>query len=272
MRGRAILAPPVDLLSPSAGKRAVERAWLLYTPVWGAVTGVIMLGGLAESWGDAALMTFGALLAAGCIAAPIVLTRDPAVRGPWASMTLAVVVLAFGLNWLQTPYFFDVLHMRYGFHATWRYDRNPLFLYLVTIPYFATYSVLACIAVRLARRASVPVLRGAAIALVPFALAFLETLLNANPLMTRLFCYDDLALMLWFGTLSYGVSFVLALPMWLALGEGPRRVSLLAVLLAASVVVVADAAVLAGLRAFVAPYVTTVVPDAAGGVGGCLAP
>jgi cycloeucalenol cycloisomerase len=268
---RLVVAAPSPILSPSSGKHAVERAWLIYTPIWGAVTGVIMLGGFAERWGDAALMTFGVLLALGCLAAPLVHARDPEVRRAWASMSLAIVVLAFGLNWLQTPYFFDVLHMRYGFHATWRIDRNPIFLYLVTIPYFATYSVLACIAVRLARRLASPAARVLAIALVPFALAFLETVLNANPFMTRLFCYDDTRLMLWFGTLCYGVSFVLALPMWLAIGEGPRRVSLLAVLAIASAVVVTDAAVLAGLRAFVAPHLTTVAEHAPGGVGGCLA-
>ena len=60
------------------------------------------------------------------------------------------------LNWLQTPFFFDVLHMHYGFHATWTHDRNPLFLYLVTIPYFATYSVLACMAYRFVTRLPLP--------------------------------------------------------------------------------------------------------------------
>jgi cycloeucalenol cycloisomerase len=255
------------LFSSSAGKRAVEQAWLAYTPIWGAVTGAIMLGGLAETWGDVELMTFGVLLAIGCLAAPLVRSRSPEVVHAWAAMSLAIVILAFGLNYLQTPYFFDVLHMRYGFHASWRIEHNPIFLYFVTIPYFATYSVLACMAVRAVRR--VPV----AIALVPFALAFLETVLNANPLMTRLFCYDDLPLMLWFGTLSYGVSFVLALPMWWSIAEPEGRLrSIAAVALVAIVVCFADRVVLDGLRVFVAPHVTTVVEGSDGGVGGCLSP
>ncbi len=260
-----------DPFSASPGKRAVERAWLAYTPVWGAITGVIMLGGFAETWGDVPLLVFGVVLALGCVAAPLVRSREPAVLRAWAAMTLAAVVLAFGLNLLQTPYFFDVLHMRYGFHASWRIDRNPVFLYLVTIPYFATYSVLACMAVRAARHFAPAAVRALAIALVPFALAFLETLLNANPLMTRLFCYDDLLLMLWFGTLSYGVSFVLALPMWLELAEpGGRLSSIARALVVALAVVVADALVLAAVRGTLAPRVTTVVDDASGGVGGCL--
>ena len=227
----------MSLLAPAPGKRAVERAWLLYTPIWGGVSGVVMLGGFAllvgwgfaERWGDAALMTFGVVLALGTIAAAFAGTlraASAADRRAHAraalSMTSGVVVLAFGLNYFQTPYFFDVLHMRYGFAASWTIDRNPVFLYLVTIPYFATYSVLACLALRAARRAP-PALRWPLYALAPLALAFLETVLNANPFMTRLFCYDDLGLMLWFGTLSYAVSFVFALPVWLASDERPDR-------------------------------------------------
>ena len=47
------------------------------------------------------------------------------------------------------------------------------------------------------------------------------TLLNANPFMTRLFCYDDLPFMLWFGTLMYGTWFVVTLPLWFPIDETP---------------------------------------------------
>lgn len=274
------------MLSTDPGARTVERAWLAYTPVWGAITGAVMLGGFAERWGDGPLMTFGVVLALGALAAPwIALPRSEpertSARAHAASMSIATVVLALGMNYFQTPYFFDVLHMRYGFHARWTLEHNPLFLYLVTIPYFATYSVLACIAVRFAR-ARAPWLGGAVYAVVPFALALLETVLNANPFMTRLFCYDDLPLMLWFGTLSYGVSFVLALPVWMVLAEPARetdaswtrhvRRPVVGPLLAMALVVALDTLVLSGARAWVAPHFTTVVQGATGGAGGCLAP
>ncbi len=32
----------IQLFSEHPGKRAVERYWLLYTPVWGAVAGIII--------------------------------------------------------------------------------------------------------------------------------------------------------------------------------------------------------------------------------------
>ena len=116
---------------------------------------------------------------------------------------VAVTLLSFGLNYLQTPFFFDVLHMRYGFRATWVIERNPVFLYLVTVSYFATYFVLATVAVRrLARTSDARAWRVVVVLVVACALAFLETLANANPWMTRLFCYGEPGMMFSFGTKS----------------------------------------------------------------------
>lgn len=255
------------LLAPHAPKAAVERYWLLYTPVWGAISAVVMVGGLARTWGDLELMAFGVLLAVGALG-PLARPADP--ERPWHQRTgpklvASVVVLAFGLNWLQTPFFFDVLHMHYGFGATWVVDRNPLFLYLVTVAYFATYAALCTVAHRAIRRAAPEALRWLAWLVAPLAMAFLETLLNANPWMTGLFCYDDLPLMLWFGTLVYAIPFALMLPLWMAIDEDrPDALPLLAVVLASAAVVVVDRALLEGIRHTLAPLVTTVVDDAPG--------
>jgi hypothetical protein len=90
-------------------------------------------------------------------------------------------------------------------------------------------------------------------------MAFLETALNANPFMTTLFCYDDLGLMLWFGTFSYGMAFVFALPMWLHIdekvGESVPTFRVLVFLFAA---LYADVLTLDVLRYHVAPHVTEV--------------
>jgi hypothetical protein len=265
------------LLSQSLGKRAVERAWLVYTPVWGIVTGIVMVGGFARAWGDVALVIFGASIALGTWLLPMLLAPPEERALPFShrastQMTTVVVVLAFGLNYFQTPFFFDVLHMHYGFGATWTIDRNPVFLYLVTVPYFATYSVLACAGVRFVRGLPLSRITSlAVVAIVPFAIAFLETLLNANPFMRSLFCYDDTLFALTFGSLTYGISFVLALPLWLRVAEGNRPVSLVAIGLAAVLVVLLDTGALWVVRHTIAPLVTTVHVDAAPG-GGCLQP
>lgn len=252
-----------SLLSENEGKRALERAWLIYTPVWGLITGVVMLGGFAERWGDGPLLAFGVLLMLGTYAAawismPLSERARPVLERTALKACVAVTLLAFGLNYFQTPFFFDVLHMRYGFRATITVERNPVFLYFVTVAYFATYSVLACVAVRALARAG-RTGRVAAFVIVPVGLAFLETALNANPWMTRLFCYGEPALMYGFGSLAYGLALGLALPGWLALDEGPaRRTSLVVVLGWVILAIALDTLAVAALRVGVAPHFTEV--------------
>ncbi len=268
----------MSLLSDHPGKRALERAWLLYTPVWGAITGVVMLGGFAEQWGDAALMIFGVVLCLGTYVAawvsmPASERALPLHQRTAVKASLGVTLLSFGLNYFQTPFFFGVLHMRYGFGATWTLERNPLFLYLVTVAYFATYSVLACVAFRwMARRG--PAARIAAYVVVPCALAFLETALNANPFMTRLFCYGEPAMMFSFGTLAYGLALGLAMPVWVRMDERPSdRTPIGWVLASVALAVALDTAAVHAIARWVAPHVTSVEdPEAPGwDERGCLA-
>ncbi|MCB9595357.1 MAG: hypothetical protein H6719_21740 [Sandaracinaceae bacterium] len=263
------------MLSPNPAKAAVERWWLLYTPVWGAIAGAVMLSGWAERWGDVECMTFGVVLAGGALvplARPHASERAvPFHERASTKLCLSVVLLAFGLNYAQTPFFFDVLHMRYGFDVTWTIDRNPVFLYLVTVAYFATYAALAGVAFRWLHRR----VRVAAWTVAPIAIAFSETALNANPWLDSLFCYDDLPFMLWFGTLAYSLSFVFALPMWMAIDETPeRRLPVRLVFVFAAAALFADWIALEVLRHHVAPLFTTVVDHAPGlrAFAGCLVP
>lgn len=164
-----------------------------------------------------------------------------------------------------------MLHMRFGFKATWRIDRNPVFLYLVTIPYFATYAVAACWTYRWVDRkfGSVSVVSVMCKLGVPFALAFAETVTNANPFTEKVFCYDDMTLALTFGSLCYGVAFVFALPVWLVGDTMKSSVSLLKVIMGMLIAVGLDTLVLFFIRHNVAPHVTMVVLDSPPD-GGCL--
>lgn len=247
------------MLAEDPAKRAVERWWLIYTPIWGAISGVVMIGGFAVSWGDIECMAFGVLLMLGAIVPPMVRAVDrdlPVLQRVSTKYVTSVVLLSFGLNYAQTPFFFDVLHMHYGFDVTWVIDRNPIFLYLVTVAYFATYAVICCMTFRWLR----PRTRFAWV-LAPFAVAFLETALNANPFMTQLFCYDDLGFVLSFGTLIYGFAFVVALPMWVSIDS---KLPLRMVVVYASAALFADWTYLEVMRHQAAPHVTTVVDDAPG--------
>lgn len=270
------------MLSPNPSKRAVERYWLLYTPVWGGISAVVMLGGFAESWGDVGCMLYGVVLFLGAALPPLLRPHEadrarPFVDRTSTKMVLSVTLLAFGLNYTQTPFFYDVLHMHYGFNTTWNIANNPFFLYLVSVAYFATYAVLTCVAYRWMKP------RAGALANIaaPMGCAFLETALNANPFMERLFCYDEMAFMLWFGTLAYGLAFVFALPMWMGIDEQDatgsmstsaaatgstvgHRTTLGLVAVWCGAALYADLIALDLLRFHVAPQFTTVVPDANG--------
>ena len=286
-------------------KTFVELSWLAYFVVWSSVLGFVMVGGFALEWGDAALMTLGvslfiftglsplffhSVLACGVLPSRLLPPSLSKVKladlaQVTAAMMAGVTSLSFGLNWLMTPFFFDVLHMRYGFNVSIRIERNPVFLYFLTVPYFSFYSVLGCVGYRLATKR----LNGrsgiAVAAPIAFALAFLETLLMANPLIDNVFCYDDLLLVLTFGSLCYGVGFLFSIWAWIrAVPEDPTMLSSypfhgygafasrqMWVHAAASnaAAAVLTSIVLHYVKLYVAPLVTTVVENSAP-VGGCL--
>lgn len=265
------------MLAPHPAKRHVERMWLGYTPLWGGLTGVVMLGGFAERWGDLACLAFGLIVAIGALA-PIAWPHAADRALPFTERTstklvTSVVLFSLGLNYVQTPFFFDVLHMHYGFEVTWTIDRNPIFLYFVTIAYFATYATLCMIAFRWLA----PRMRLLAWVAAPLAMAFLETVLNANPFMAHLFCYDELPFMLSFGTVVYAMSFVLVLPLWMRIDEAVDQppMPLGHVVIAVGAILLIDRLGLDLIEGLIAPHFTTVVHDARGlGAlpGTCLSP
>ncbi|MGE0788225.1 MAG: hypothetical protein AB7S26_21310 [Sandaracinaceae bacterium] len=250
-------------------KAAAERWWLIYTPIWGISVGAVMLSGWAERWGDVECLTFGATMMLGA-SLPMIRPHPSERALPWTrrsgvKLTLSVVLLAFGMNYAQTPFFFDVLHMHYGFAVGWTIDRNPIFLYLLTVAYFATYCALCLVTLRLVRPRLAPALRWLAWILAPLAMAGLETALNANPFVDALFCYDDLPFMLWFGTPVYAFAFVVSLPVWMAIDEdsvGALPMRMVFVYCAAALF--ADWLFLELVRELVAPSFTTVIDHAPG--------
>jgi cycloeucalenol cycloisomerase len=270
----------MNVWSDNPGKRAAQRVYLAYTPIWGAVCGAVMLTGLADRWGDGALLAlgfglWGALLAAGFV------FRAKEDRGrPWhrlyhVKLSAFIAVLAFTGNYFGTRYFYEILDMHYGFHATWNLNDVPVFLYPLTAVYFTTYATLLDLCLRAAKSFG----GGRVVALVvsSLGLAFMETALNANPAMKSSFCYGNLGFALGFGTLMYGAHFVIAGPAWHRIDEGraectPLREVLASVLAASMLILCADELV----EGVVAPHFTTVVPGRVGIPGkqgpSCLAP
>jgi hypothetical protein len=287
--------------SLNRSKTVVETAWLCYFVIWSLVLLVVMVGGFATEWGDVPLMLLGVLLCAGTYASPFVFyaacwlcphppesVRTSSLRevaDATAAMSAGVTALSFGLNWLMTPFFFDVLHMRYGFHVTIRIERNPVFLYFLTVPYFSFYATLGCMGYRVFSSRVPPCMRAVAAIPIAFGLAFLETLLMANPLIKTVFCYDDLFLVLTFGSVCYGVGFVFAIFSWIrAVPEDPRQMLVypfsgrgafasprmwLHAVSGNTAAAILTSIVLHYVRLYIAPLLTTVINNSPP-VGGCL--
>jgi cycloeucalenol cycloisomerase len=274
----------MNLWSDNPGKRAAQRLYLAYTPIWGAACGAVMLTGLASRWGDVPLLLLGFGLWIPLLVAGIVL-RAPEDRGrPWHRLyhvKLSAFMAAFSFfgNYFGTRYFYEVLDMHYGFRATWNLNDVPLFLYPLTAVYFTTYSVLLDLALRAAsaRWGRSRWSRWPALVVVSLLLAAMETSLNANPAMKSSFCYGDLGFALWFGTLMYGAHFVVAGPCWHRIDERrgddtPLREVWVSVAAAFALILCMDEA----FENVIAPRFTTVVQGRVGVPGkqgpSCLAP
>jgi cycloeucalenol cycloisomerase len=262
-----------SLFAPHPGKRRAEQLWLAYTPVWGLVCAVVMVGGFAERWGDLGLLTLGVVIALPAVLLPLRGSSAEERSRPLHDragfkLALSVVAFSFMLNYTQTPFFFDVLHAHFGFHSTINIRNNPVFLYFMTVAYFSTY----CVLLMMAQRATQRLLRGApagvrwlGVAVCCVAVACLEAVLNANPFTQRLYCFDDVPFALWFGSLVYGVSFLCILPVWIRIDERPgERMPCWHVLAFVAAAVYADSLALDVARYHVAPHFTVVRAGAAG--------
>jgi hypothetical protein len=169
--------------SPNPARAAVERWWLWFTPVWSGLVGALMISGVVDYWGDVPCMLLGVGLGAGALIPPVLWPHASDASAPWWDRTafkcgLAVFLLALGTNYTQAPFFYDVLHMHYGFQTTWNIDRTPIFLHFLSCAYFSTYFALCALTFRRLRATALP--PALAWILAPLAMAFLETLLNAN--------------------------------------------------------------------------------------------
>src|SRR5688500_9252248 len=135
-----------------------------------------MLSRAGDQWGDLELITMATVLAAGALLGPIVLRpaserNMPIHRTAAFKLGASVTGFALLLNYSQTPFFYDVLHMHYGFRTDVTIRNNPVALYILTIPYFATYAALCLLAYRWVQsslRAAPRFVRYAGVALAPF--------------------------------------------------------------------------------------------------------
>lgn len=225
------------LFSENPSKAAAERFVLLYSPVWIAIVGFVMLSGVYRGWGDGMYMVFGAGVAAPLVLVPL-LRPAPADRDrpfwdtSWFRLNLWVWILVCFGSYFGTEYFFDVLGMRYGFATSWNLDAAvvgsgdgevPLFLYPLTQAYFMTYHVVMVVLLRWAsaRFTLGKIARGLVIFVLAYSVAFAETFFMAIPQLEDVFIYLDRGRMLAFGSIFYACYFVVSVPLIARVDEPP---------------------------------------------------
>jgi cycloeucalenol cycloisomerase len=222
-------------LSRDPGKAAAERFFLIYSPIWIAFVGVVMLTGMYRGWSDVGYMLFGFGVAAPLVLVPFLTPRpEDAHQRPWDTswfrLNLWIAIFVFFGSYVGTHYFFDVVGMRYGFPTTWNLQAElvghsdgsvPLFLYPLTQAYFMTYHVVMTVLLRwLSSRFSLGrVAKALVIAVLAYAVAFAETFFMAIPALADVFEYADRGRMLAWGSVFYGTYFIVSLPVFARIDE-----------------------------------------------------
>ena len=244
---------PSRWFSADPGKAWAERFFLLYTPVWILAVAIVMLGGLVPRWGDGELLIFSVAVAAPLLVVPALRQRDvpalaatPWTRSYWLKFNLWIFICVWIGTYFLTHYFFDVLGMRYAFHARWTLDAAlvgqgdgtvPVFMYPLTQAYFVSYHAGMLVVLRRIRRAldldhlspgTARWPRRLLLALATLALAdgvaFAETLFMASDSIADLFWYADKPRMLRYGSLFYACYFLVSLPLLARMDEPPGPV------------------------------------------------
>lgn len=222
------------LFSENPDKAWVEKFFLIYSPVWMASMGMMMLTGWDKTWTDAALLAHAFATALPVLVVPALLARrytgQPWHDSYWLKANLYLFVFGFFGNYFGSEYFFDVLGMVYRYpNVTTTLDSAlvgegrqtvPLIMYAYTHVYFMTYHATANIALRQLRR-----LGGGWPAFLLFVFiigyfwAWMETKAMANPMMASSFWYEKLDVMLKYGSAIYATYFVASFPIWYFLDE-----------------------------------------------------
>ena len=218
-----------SLWSPNPERARAEQFFLLWAVGWVGLMAYIVYTRWFETFTPSHYLAVGLILFLVPSLTPLALpelflaSELPLSRRYTTKANCYIFILAWIANYLWTHYFYAVLHATYTFRAH-RLNDVPFALYLITHSYFHLYHVLACMLIRLMRRQRLGVL-GVVVAVLLFSYltAFMETFTIQH------FPYYDIpdrwAMYVW-GSVFYGLYFVVSYPMFYQLDERANRWSL----------------------------------------------
>ena len=227
--------------SPNPDKAATERFFLLYSPVWMALMGLMMLTGWDKTGSDTILLLHSLLVAVPLLVIPAfshyrklrTLSWSSVSNSYWFKANLYIGLFSFFGNYFGTFYFFDMLGMVYNYPNAetslesallFRGDNPvPLIMYFYTHAYFMTYHVTATLVLRrLGANRKFWIFLPATF-IIGYFWAWMETKAMANPLMATSFYYENMAAMLAYGSAIYATYFIASFPIFFGIDEKTDR-------------------------------------------------
>jgi cycloeucalenol cycloisomerase len=221
---RAVAGETYRVLASDPGKRWSEKLVLWYSPVWMAIVGLLTLTRAFGHFGDAVHLAIGVGMAAPILLMPLLTVEHdrPLANRHAFRFALWMSLFSFLQCYFGSWLFFDVLGMEYHFPVTIIVNRTPLFLYFLTIAYFATYYTVMSILWRAFLRArphAPTVVRLLVRMALGYGIAFAETGSMDNPMLRQYFHYHDKHFALFWGSIFYGTVFLVSLPFVFELNE-----------------------------------------------------
>ena len=168
--------------SENPSKAWGEKFFLIYSPIWMTMMGLVMGLGVTARVGEWGFLAIGVAVALPLVAVPALIRDEKPIRRRWYQTywfkaNLYIAIFNFAANYFGTEYFFDILGMVYDYpmieltlDATLvgsGEQRVPVIMYLLTQAYFITYHTTAVIVLRRIRTSRLPI---GADALAPLAL------------------------------------------------------------------------------------------------------
>ena len=227
--------------SKNPNKAWSEKFFLIYSPVWIVYMGLWMTfrPEIRYGWGDVGNMVLSIIPVIPLFLYPALFMDIKAVdrkwyESYWFKMNIWIFIFSCGQYWF-TEYFFDVLGMVYTFpHLKWNLDAEllgsgsqkcPVMMYIITLYFFMTYHSCSVVLMRRIRTSDLPIriiLWPIMVAACAYLFAAAETIFMASPLIEDVFYYHDRMRMIKYGSVAYGLFFIVSFPMVSRLDENPE--------------------------------------------------
>ncbi len=223
--------------SENASKAWGEKFFLIYSPIWMALIGLVMALGITDRIGEWGFFIIGLAVALPLVVVPA-LIRDERPHGRawyqtyWFKANLYIAIFGLAANYFGSEYFFDILGMVYDYPMIELNldstlvgsgeQRVPVMMYFLTQAYFITYHTTAVVVLRRLRTSGLPfgsVIWPVFVVVVAYCWAWMETRAMANPWIATQFHYKDVDRMLAYGSLFYSLYFIASFPIFYQLDE-----------------------------------------------------